>query len=147
MCLKSEAETTRLAAAMAPQLGAGDTVLLGGPIGSGKSVFARGLLRAKGVTEDIPSPTFTLAQVYSVAGLDIWHCDLYRLRAPDEVIELGLDEAFQTAFCVVEWPDILMGFAPVDALWVRLAAGDAAHWLEMTTADAALGARIEAAIG
>lgn len=109
--LSSPESTTRLAEAIAPELGAGDTILLSGPIGAGKTHFARALITARlaafGRVEDIPSPTFTLVQTYDVGEIEIWHTDLYRLTAPDEVIELGLDEALETAITLIEWPDRL----------------------------------------
>lgn len=101
----------------------GDVVLLEGPIGAGKSSLARAFIRARlGEGEEVPSPTFTLVQVYDDHGTEIWHADLYRLSHPDEVWELGLDEAFRTAICLVEWPDRLGTHMPPDALHLRLEA-------------------------
>jgi tRNA threonylcarbamoyladenosine biosynthesis protein TsaE len=104
----------------------GDVILLEGPIGAGKSCLARAFIRARlGPEEEVPSPTFTLVQVYEADGVEIWHADLYRLTHPDEVWELGLDDAFQTAICLVEWPDRLGEHVPPDALRLRLdAAGE-----------------------
>ena len=100
---------------------AGDVILLEGPIGAGKSCLARAFIRARlGREEEVPSPTFTLVQVYEADEVEIWHADLYRLTHPDEVLELGLDDAFQSAICLVEWPDRLGGHVPPDALRVRL---------------------------
>ncbi len=103
----------------------GDVILLEGPIGAGKSCLARACIRARlGREEEVPSPTFTLVQVYE-ADVEICHADLYRLTHPDEVWELGLDDAFQTAICLVEWPDRLGDHVPPDALSIRLdAAGE-----------------------
>jgi len=118
--LGSEAATAAVAARVAPRLVAGDTLLLSGPIGAGKTHFARSLirtrLRAAGRDEDIPSPTFTLVQTYTDGAVEIWHADLYRLSHPDEVIELGLDDAFRSAIVLVEWPDRLAADAPHGAL-------------------------------
>lgn len=118
--LADDQATTRLAERLAPVLVAGDTVLLHGPIGSGKSHFCRGLIRARlGRYEDIPSPTFTLVQTYA-ADVDIWHADLYRLSHPDEARELGLEEAFDTAICLIEWPDRLGALIPLNAIHISL---------------------------
>jgi tRNA threonylcarbamoyladenosine biosynthesis protein TsaE len=122
--LPSEEDTTRLGAWFALHLQAGDTLLLTGPIGAGKSHFARAFIRTRlGRAEDIPSPTFTLVQTYE-ADVEIWHSDLYRLSHPDEVLELGLDEAFLTAICLVEWPDRLGTLAPDSAISISLSAQD-----------------------
>ncbi|MDD8023554.1 MAG: tRNA (adenosine(37)-N6)-threonylcarbamoyltransferase complex ATPase subunit type 1 TsaE [Paracoccaceae bacterium] len=114
--------TMQLAHRIAPALQAGDVILLDGPIGAGKTHFARSLIQhrlaALGCHEDVPSPTFTLVQVYD-AGTEIWHADLYRLSHPDEALELGFDEAFETAICLIEWPDRLAGLVPDTALTLR----------------------------
>lgn len=125
--LRSESVTAALAAQIAPALSGGDVILLSGPIGAGKSHFARSALRAMGVTEDIPSPTFTLVQEYDLPGKSVWHVDLYRTTNAQDVIELGLLEAFETAICFVEWPDRLGSLAPQSALSLELSAGAAAH--------------------
>jgi tRNA threonylcarbamoyladenosine biosynthesis protein TsaE len=108
-------DTDALARRIAPQLRAGDVLLLHGPIGAGKTHFARALIQCF-VTEDVPSPTFTLVQVYDAPDFAIWHADLYRLSHPDEIIELGLTEAFDTALCLVEWPDRLGREKPARAI-------------------------------
>lgn len=100
----------------------GDVVLLTGEIGAGKTHFARCLIQSLLVTpEDVPSPTFTLVQTYDTTAGDLWHADLYRLTGPDESVELGLTEAFETAICLVEWPDRLAELAPQDALRIEFA--------------------------
>ncbi|WP_193140161.1 MULTISPECIES: tRNA (adenosine(37)-N6)-threonylcarbamoyltransferase complex ATPase subunit type 1 TsaE [unclassified Meridianimarinicoccus] len=125
LSLPDEEATARLARALAPELGAGDTLALAGPIGAGKSFFARTLIRhrlnAVGKDEDIPSPTFTLVQTYQAGDLEIWHSDLYRLSTPDELFELGLEEAFETALCLIEWPDRMGEDLPSSALLLTFA--------------------------
>ena len=118
--LATEDDTARLGRALAGRLRAGDTVLLDGPIGAGKSHTARALIRARlGTEEDVPSPTFTLVQTYP-GDPDIWHADLYRLTHPDEVVELGLGDAFATAICLIEWPDRLGSLLPANPLRLKL---------------------------
>lgn len=123
--LSSEDETARLARSLAPHLQGGDIILLEGSIGAGKSFFARALILSLLETpEDIPSPTFTLVQTYDAPKFEVWHCDLYRLTSPYEAQELGLEDAFDTALCLVEWPDRLGDLAPKDALLLTLEATD-----------------------
>ena len=99
--------TTRLGAAIAPRLAAGETVLLYGPLGMGKSTLARGLIRAMTTPdEDVPSPTFTLVQFYESAP-PVAHFDLYRLTRAEEAAEIGLDEALDEGCAVIEWPERL----------------------------------------
>ncbi|TNC74321.1 tRNA (adenosine(37)-N6)-threonylcarbamoyltransferase complex ATPase subunit type 1 TsaE [Rubellimicrobium roseum] len=121
--LPTEAQTEALAARLAPRLAPGDTVLLSGPVGAGKSAFARALIRARlgDPTTEVPSPTFTLVQTYGEGPQAIWHADLYRLLHPDEVAELGLLVAMEEAICLIEWPDRLGPLAPTQALSLDLA--------------------------
>lgn len=126
--LASPEETAALARRVAPHLVPGDTLLLAGEIGAGKTHFARALIKARlaaaGRDEDVPSPTFTLVQTYDDGKAEIWHADLYRLTHPDEIVEMGLDEAFGAAICLVEWPDRLGSMAPGGAMTLDFAPGD-----------------------
>ncbi|WP_432448503.1 tRNA (adenosine(37)-N6)-threonylcarbamoyltransferase complex ATPase subunit type 1 TsaE [Aliiroseovarius marinus] len=118
--LSTATDTQDFAIALAARLKPGDTILLEGQIGAGKTHFARAfiqsLLAAHGLMEDVPSPTFTIVQTYEAGGVEVWHADLYRLTHPDEVEELGLVDAFTSAICLVEWPDRLGELLPADAL-------------------------------
>lgn len=123
--------TSRLGRWFAERLNAGDCLLLNGPIGAGKSHFARALIQARlGRLEDVPSPTFTLVQTYQ-ADVEIWHADLYRLSHPDEVLELGLEGAFDSAICLIEWPERLGRNAPTGALTLRFAPMDEGRIVEV----------------
>jgi tRNA threonylcarbamoyladenosine biosynthesis protein TsaE len=122
-----EGATIELAGRLADRLGPGDTVLLEGPLGAGKTVFARALIRR--LTGDpglvVPSPTFALVQPYSAAGIRLLHVDLYRIADVRETEELGLfDDA--DAIRLVEWPDRLPALAPMADFRVVLAQGERA---------------------
>ena len=136
--LASPERTCALARALAPRLRPGDVVLLSGPVGAGKSHFARCLILALlDLPEDVPSPTYTLVQTYPGRSGEIWHADLYRLNDVVEIEELGLIEAFDSAICLVEWPDRLHDLAPAAALHVALDAPerDDRRVLHMTWSD------------
>ncbi|MBO6603967.1 tRNA (adenosine(37)-N6)-threonylcarbamoyltransferase complex ATPase subunit type 1 TsaE [Rhodophyticola porphyridii] len=114
--------TAAMAARIGAELRAGDVILLAGDLGSGKTHFARALIQSRqaehGTAEDVPSPSFTLVQTYQAGDLEIWHCDLYRLTGADDALELGLEEAFSDALCLIEWPDRLAGRWPEGAAWL-----------------------------
>lgn len=106
--IASETAMTAFGERLAEQLVPGDTVLLRGPIGAGKTHLARAVIQALlNKPEDIPSPTYTLIQIYDFPGGEIWHADLYRLADSSELVELGLDDAMERAIVLVEWPDRL----------------------------------------
>lgn len=118
--------TADLAASIGAICTAGDVLLLSGPVGAGKTHFARALIQSLLIVpEDVPSPTFTLVQTYEGRRGPIWHADLYRLHGPDEIHELGLADAFHEALCLVEWPDRLGALTPAHAL--RIEFDTAAH--------------------
>ena len=121
--LPTEADTAALGAAIAAALRAGEAVCLSGLLGAGKSVLARGLVRALTTPdEEVPSPTFTLVQTYAGPRFPLAHLDLYRLTDPEEAWELGLDEALEVGAAVIEWPERLGGRLPLDRLEVGLRA-------------------------
>ena len=113
-----EAATAGLAGRLAGRARAGDVVLLSGPLGAGKSAFARAFIRALAgdATVEVPSPTFTLVQNYETAGgVAVYHYDLWRLAAPAAMVELGWDEAL-AGIVLVEWPDRLGAELPAGLL-------------------------------
>jgi tRNA threonylcarbamoyladenosine biosynthesis protein TsaE len=123
--LPDEAATGRLAAALAARAGKGDVIALSGPLGGGKTSFARAFIRARGLdAAEVPSPTFMLVEVYDGgAAIPVWHFDLYRIEKPAEIRELGLEEALAEGICLIEWPERLGEFLPEERLDLALVMG------------------------
>lgn len=125
--MASADHTARLASDIAPLLTQGDTLLLRGDIGAGKTHFARSVIQnrltAADRLEDVPSPTYTLVQTYDDGVSEIWHADLYRLTDISEISELGLEDAFDQAICLVEWPELLGQISPDGALKIGFETG------------------------
>jgi len=110
-------------AALAPCLRPGDIVALRGGLGAGKTTLVRGMLRALGLEEEAPSPTFAIVQPYAPpdVSLPLAHVDLYRIDMPEEAAELGLDEYLLDGALVIEWPERLGAALWPDALMVDIA--------------------------
>jgi len=121
--LADEAATERLGAALAARLRPRDVVALEGGLGAGKTTLARAILRAAAGDPEliVPSPTFTLVEIYETPGVAWWHFDLYRLEQPEQVFELGWEEARAEGVALVEWPERLGPLLPRERLTVRLA--------------------------
>ena len=130
--LPDEAATARLARGIAALARKGDVIALFGELGSGKTSFARAFINALprpdvttepappfGAPEEVPSPTFTLLQAYERAPATVWHFDLYRLERPDEVYELGFEEALVEGIVLIEWPQRLGSLLPAERLEAR----------------------------
>jgi tRNA threonylcarbamoyladenosine biosynthesis protein TsaE len=122
--LQAEADTAALGREIAQHLAAGDTVTLSGPLGAGKSVLARAIVRTFLAREEVPSPTFTLVQTYETQNFTISHVDLYRVKAASELRELGLDEALERGVLLIEWPDRMGLQLPPDRLDIMFEAVD-----------------------
>jgi tRNA threonylcarbamoyl adenosine modification protein YjeE len=122
--LADEAATAALARELAPCLRHGDVVALHGDLGAGKTSFARGLIRSlTGASEEAPSPTFTLMQTYESAIGPVHHFDLYRIAHPDELVEIGFEEALGDGVVLIEWPDRAGSWLPERRLDVLLGFG------------------------
>ena len=130
--LPAPADTQALGRALARLLRAGDVLALRGDLGAGKTALARALIRALpgppgAADEEVPSPTFTLVQSYPRRPTEVWHFDLYRIERPEEVYELGIEEAFAGGISLIEWPERMAGLLPEDRLDITLtyASGEA----------------------
>lgn len=135
LTLPDEEATASLARRLAPVLRAGDLLALWGTLGAGKTSFARALIQAlAGAETEVPSPTFTLVQIYDGPAAPLWHFDLYRLSGPEEVVELGWEEARTDGIALVEWPDRLGPLLPRDRLDLTLTTSGGS---EVRTADLA----------
>src|SRR6516164_1301002 len=122
--LPDERAMVALAARISALAAPGDIIALKGDLGAGKTSFARGFIRARGGEEDVPSPTFTLVQIYELGGMAIWHFDLYRLKSPDEAWELGIEDAFSEGISLIEWPERLGPLLPKHRLEIIFLYGD-----------------------
>ncbi|MGB1161072.1 MAG: tRNA (adenosine(37)-N6)-threonylcarbamoyltransferase complex ATPase subunit type 1 TsaE [Alphaproteobacteria bacterium] len=117
-----ETETALLAKRLAAVLAVGDVVLLEGTLGAGKTAFCRAVIRAVLNEPEaiVASPTFTFSQIYTGETLTITHFDLYRMGEPEEVYDLGWDDALAEGATLVEWPDRLDSLQPVHGLRVLI---------------------------
>ena len=124
LALPSLAATEALARRVGLLLRLGDAVLLSGPLGAGKSAFARALLRgmAGDPALEVPSPSFTLVQSYDTPRGMVHHYDLWRVEPGPDLRELGLDDALRD-IALIEWPDRLGFHAPTDALGITFTPG------------------------
>ncbi|WP_135080813.1 tRNA (adenosine(37)-N6)-threonylcarbamoyltransferase complex ATPase subunit type 1 TsaE [Terasakiella sp. SH-1] len=119
--IQDQSQTEALAHKLAYMAMPGDVIALHGNLGVGKSVFARAFIRAlTSVDEEVPSPTFTLVQIYEAEVAELYHFDMYRLDSPDDCLELGVEEAFMDGVSLVEWPDKIGNYLPWDCLNIEL---------------------------
>ena len=124
--LDDETATEPLARALAVVTRSGEQLALKGDLGTGKTVFARAFIRALcGEETEVPSPTFTLVQMYDTPERQaLFHFDLYRLEAPDEALQLDIDDAFAEGISLIEWPERLGYLMPHDCLEVAFQYGE-----------------------
>jgi len=128
--LPDEAATRRLAARIADLLQPGDLICLSGSLGAGKTVFARAVVTTLAATfgvavDEVPSPTFTLVQLYDFDDFTLYHFDLYRLEQAEEVYELGIEDALADGVSLIEWPDRMAVLLPPERLEIDLRQGPA----------------------
>ncbi len=118
---KTPQELEYLGSRMAQLVDAGDFIALDGDLGAGKTLFTQGLAQGLGVTEDINSPTFTIIHEYETGRLPLYHMDVYRLKHPEEMYDLGYEEYFYgTGVTVVEWAQIIETLLPDEYLAIEI---------------------------
>ena len=120
--LADEQATEALMRDIAALIEPGDLITLSGDLGAGKTTFARAFIRHAAGNDaiEVPSPTFTLMQVYELPRFTLLHADLYRVNSPDELTELGFDDLREGAVALLEWPDRAAGTLPPDRLDIEL---------------------------
>ena len=113
-CLsQSEKETISFARKFAKTLKGSEIIALWGTLGMGKTVFARSVIQElTGRQEEVPSPTFTLLQTYDTSLGELFHFDFYRLKNPEEAYEIGIEDAFESGICLIEWPEKIVPLLP-----------------------------------
>lgn len=117
----SEAEMEILGAQIARAAASSCILYLDGPLGTGKTVLARGYIRELGFIGPVKSPTFTLVEPYDVGGVVLNHFDLYRLNDPCELEFIGIEDYFPSgANVIVEWAEKGVGFLPIPDLYISL---------------------------
>ena len=118
-------EIMNLADIFAKNIDKGDIILMEGPLGIGKTFFSRAIINARCLIdnleiEEVPSPTFSLIQVYDLRYFSILHLDLYRLENETDLLELGVPDIFDENVIILEWPDLIRNFLPPRFLSVSL---------------------------
>ncbi len=119
----SEEETENIGKTLAMSLSKGDSVLLRGTLGAGKTVFSRGFARGLGITEPVSSPTYTIVQEYELPdGGRLYHLDLYRISGVNAALAFGVDEFLDDpqGISLIEWPDRIDGILPENAVCVEI---------------------------
>ena len=119
----SEEETENIGKKLAMSLSKGDSVLLRGNLGAGKTVFSRGFARGLGITEPVSSPTYTIVQEYELPdGGRLYHLDLYRISGVNAALAFGVDEFLDDpqGISLIEWPDRIDGILPENAICVEI---------------------------
>jgi len=116
----SEDDTAKLAEKIADIAKMQDVFALYGTLGVGKSVFSRAFIQHLTSAKEVPSPTFTLLQVYEAKNFDIYHYDMYRIKSPEEVFELGIEDAFYHGVSLIEWPEKMERYLPASVIKIQM---------------------------
>ena len=118
-CSNNESDTKALARKIADIAKIGDIFALYGTLGMGKSVFSRAFIQHLSNASEVPSPTFTLLQLYECKKFDIYHYDMYRIKSPEEIFELGIEDAFYSGVSLIEWPEKIEKYLPSNVIKIQ----------------------------
>lgn len=117
----SEKETFELGKNLGEQAKAGQIFCLNGDLGVGKTVFTQGFAKGLGIEENVNSPTFTIIQVYEEGRIPLYHFDVYRIGAPEEMYEIGYEEYFfGEGVCLIEWSKLIEELIPEEAINIEI---------------------------
>ncbi len=131
----TEEDTVKLGQKLSSIAKKGDVFALFGTLGMGKSVLSRAFVKKLTSANEVPSPTFTLVQVYEADDFDIYHFDLYRLKSPEEIFEIGMEEAIYEGVCLIEWPEKMQGYLPKNIFKVEIAPYEQGRKIKIETSD------------
>lgn len=137
-------DTQRLGSALAHLAQKGDFFALYGTLGMGKSVLARAFIQELSGAQEVPSPTFTLVQSYETPDFEIYHFDLYRLKHPDEIFEIGVEEAVFEGVSLVEWPERMQNYLPRKSIIIEIKPQGEGRGLTLSCQDTATFERFQA---
>ena len=116
----TEKDTINLGQRLAVFAQKGDVFALYGTLGMGKTVLARAFIQKLCDAPEVPSPTFTLLQMYNSSNFPIYHFDLYRLKSPEEIFEIGMEEAIYDGVSLIEWPEKMGAYLPKKAFKINI---------------------------
>lgn len=116
----TEEDTIKLGQKLAVFAQKGDVFALYGTLGMGKTVFSRAFIQKLCNASEVPSPTFTLLQMYNTPKFTIYHFDLYRLKSPEEIFEIGMEEAIYDGVSLIEWPEKMGAYLPKKAIKINI---------------------------
>jgi len=129
--LPDEASTIALGKQLAETVQAGDVLALIGDLGSGKTTLTQGVMLNLGFEKEVTSPTFSLVQEYHGGRLPVFHFDFYRVKAPEELLDLGWDDYLERGgLTIVEWPALFPELLPQYTLWLKLSHYEDGRWIE-----------------
>ena len=145
--LPTEQDTIAIGKKLAHLARKGDVFALYGTLGMGKSVLARAFVQELCGNGEVPSPTFTLLQTYEAPDFDIYHFDLYRLKSPDEIFEIGVEDALYSGVSLIEWPDKMSPYLPRDIFKLEIVPQSSGRKLTITINSAEKQSRLAALEG